>query len=135
MVFHTCYHILFCYYRLESNAIMKTSLVRALNISMHSGTIYIIFFVVFSMYYFYGDGITLSRVFFVMSIFYSIRLPVLVLFPVAVQVAMECYVSCNRIQVFSHLFLLYICFRANSSYSPYSFSGHFLLIRLLQSFS
>ena len=79
---------------------MKTSLVRALNISMHSGTIYIIFFAVFSMYYFYGDGITLSVVFFVMSIFYSIRLPVLVLFPVAVQVAMECYVSCNRIQVF-----------------------------------
>ena len=100
MVFDACYRILFCYCRLESSAIMKASLVRALNVSMNSGTVYIIFFAVFSMYYFYGDGITLSMVFFVMSIFHSIRLPVLLLFPVAVQMLMECYVSCNRIQVF-----------------------------------
>ena len=125
MVFHACYRILFCYYRLESSAIMKTSLLRAVNMSMHSGTVYIIFFAVFSMYYFYGDGITLSMVFFVMSIFYSIRLPVLLLFPLAAQMAMKCYVSCNRIQVLEHLFLLYICSRANPSHSPYNFFGPF----------
>ena len=84
---------------MESSAIMKTSLVRAVNNSLYVGATYIILFATFTMYYFYGDGIDLSVMFFTLSMFFVIRGPVLLFSPIAVQTAMEGYVSCKRIQV------------------------------------
>ena len=78
---------------------MKTSLVRAVNNSLYVGATYIILLATFTMYYFYGDGIDLSVMFFTLSMFFVIRGPVLLFFPIAVQTAMEGYVSCKRIQV------------------------------------
>ena len=78
---------------------MRTSLVRAVNNSLYVGTTYIVFFAAFAIHYFFGDGINLSVMFFTLSIFFAIRAPVLLFFPLAVQMVMEGYVSCKRIEV------------------------------------
>ncbi|XP_057311415.1 ATP-binding cassette sub-family C member 4-like isoform X1 [Hydractinia symbiolongicarpus] len=84
----------------ESNRVLKTAIARSLNNTMFSVSPYLVSLATFSLFYIYGSGITLAKVFLVLSIFFTIRLSVVLFFPMGIQTLTEAYVSCKRIQAF-----------------------------------
>ncbi|XP_057310387.1 ATP-binding cassette sub-family C member 4-like [Hydractinia symbiolongicarpus] len=84
----------------ESNRILKTAMARSLNNTMFSVSPYLVSLATFSLFYVYGSGITLAKVFLVLNIFFTIRLSVVLFFPMEILMLTESYVSCKRIQAF-----------------------------------
>ena len=86
-------------FRSESGRIMTAALMRGLSSSMYGNNSYMVLFATFVTYYFYGDGITMGKVYFAMSLFFVIRMALVLFFPLALQMMTEFHGSCKRIEV------------------------------------
>ena len=78
---------------------MTAALMRGLSSSMYGSNSYMVLFATFVTYYFYGDGITMGKVYFAISLFFVIRMALVLFFPLALQMMTEFHGSCKRIEV------------------------------------
>uniref|UniRef100_T1IZ28 ABC transmembrane type-1 domain-containing protein n=1 Tax=Strigamia maritima TaxID=126957 RepID=T1IZ28_STRMM len=91
---------LFWSYRKESKVLIKTAMVRAMNMAIYAVSIKLILFLTFLIYLSMGNTLTAHTVFLTVALYYNVRIVMTLFFPFAASQGAEVLVSIKRIEAF-----------------------------------
>uniref|UniRef100_T1IW00 Uncharacterized protein n=1 Tax=Strigamia maritima TaxID=126957 RepID=T1IW00_STRMM len=84
----------------ESKVLIKTAMVRAMNMAIYAVSIKLILFLTFLIYLSMGNTLTAHTVFLTVALYYNVRIVMTLFFPFAASQGAEVLVSIKRIEAF-----------------------------------